>query len=317
MFLTRRSSRTRAPDATSSRLSASSVRRRDIRVVHEHDRARARLVAHGEEVDDALEADREAARRHLLAEEAPDHVVVAAAAAERVAAGRGARSRRSCPCSSPCRGRAWGRTRSRRRAARRAGRAGRRTPPGRATRAAADRRRRRGASRQRVSASSSAATSASPVTMPCSRSSAATPVGADLVELVDGDERALAQLGRDAPRSEDAGQDAPVVEADGASAEAERVERRDGGGEQLELGERAGLADDVDVALHELAVAALLRALGAPHRRDLDGAEHGRQRGAVRRVEPGQRHREVVAQAEVGERERVAGCRGRGEVVGA
>ena len=111
-------------------------------------------------------------------------------------------------------------------------------------------------------------------------------------------------------------QDAPVVDADRAAAEAERVERRDGRGEQLQLGELAGLADDVDVALHELAVAPLLRALRSPHRRDLDGAEHGRQRGSMRRVEPRERNREVVAQAEVGEREGVAGCRCRGQVVG-
>ena len=81
---------------------------------------------------------------------------------------------------------------------------------------------------------------------------------------------------------------------------------------QLDLGERARLADDVDVALHELAVAALLRALGPPDRRDLDRAEHGGQLGAVGRVEAGQRHGEVEAQPEVGQVERVVGrVRGR------
>ena len=38
--------------------------------------------------------------------------------------------------------------------------------------------------------------------------------------------------------------------------------------------------------------------------------------GAVRRVEARERNREVVAQTEVGQREGVAGCRCRGQVVG-
>ena len=41
--------------------------------------------------------------------------------------------------------------------------------------------------------------------------------------------------------------------------------------------------------------------LGPPHRSDLDRAEHGRQGGPVRRVEPRERHGEVVAQPEVGQ----------------
>ena len=92
-----------------------------------------------------------------------------------------------------------------------------------------------------------------------------------------------------------------------ASLEPERVDRRERGDEQLGLGRDARLADDVDVALHELAVAALLRALGAPDRRDLDAAEHRGQLGAVGRVEAGERHGQVEAQPEVDEVERLVG----------
>ena len=78
---------------------------------------------------------------------------------------------------------------------------------------------------------------------------------------------------------------------------------------QLRLGAGRGIPDDVDVALHELAVATLLRALGAPHRRDLDRAEDGRQLAAVARVEARERHRQVVAQPQIGE---LGGVVGRG-----
>ncbi len=78
-------------------------------------------------------------------------------------------------------------------------------------------------------------------------------------------------------RRDDSPKDAPVVDANRAGVrpgEPERVEGCRRRGDQLDLGERSGFADDVDVALHELAVAALLWSLGPPHRRDLDRAEH-------------------------------------------
>ena len=74
---------------------------------------------------------------------------------------------------------------------------------------------------------------------------------------------------------------------------------------QLGLGLDAGLADDVDVALDELAVAPLLRALGPPDRSELDRAEHRGQFGPVAGVEAGERHRQIETQAEVGELERL------------
>ena len=118
-------------------------------------------------------------------------------------------------------------------------------------------------------------------------------------------------VGREAEGGEHAGQQAAVVDPDGGVGQPERVDRREGRDEQLGLGLDAGLADDVDVALHELAEAALLRALGAPHRRDLDRAEHRRQLGAVAGVEPGERHGQVEAQPEVDE---VEGLLGGGEI---
>src|SRR5262249_19627877 len=60
-------------------------------------------------------------------------------------------------------------------------------------------------------------------------------------------------------------------------------------------------AQDIDVALGELAEAPLLRALGAPHRPDLDGLEGVGQLGPMVGVVPRERHRQIEAQSQVGE----------------
>ena len=58
-------------------------------------------------------------------------------------------------------------------------------------------------------------------------------------------------------------------------------------------------ADRIDVALVELAEAALLRPVGPPHRLDLIALEEPRQLRAVLGDDPRQRHRQVVAQRQV------------------
>ena len=122
-------------------------------------------------------------------------------------------------------------------------------------------------------------------------------VGADLVELVDRDQHARAFGIREAEAREHRVQRTAVVDAHGRSREPQSVEGVERRGDQLGLGAGSRVADDVDVALHELAVATLLRPLGTPHRRDLNGPEDRRKLGAVRGVEPRERHGEVVAKA--------------------
>ena len=58
----------------------------------------------------------------------------------------------------------------------------------------------------------------------------------------------------------------------------EGVERRN---QQVNLGKGGCIADDVDVTLHELAVAALLWSLGAPDRPGLNRLQNGWQLGTV------------------------------------
>ena len=70
---------------------------------------------------------------------------------------------------------------------------------------------------------------------------------------------------------------------------------------QLGLGQHRRLADHVDVALIELPVPAALRPVRPPHRSHLQRPERHRQRRVVVPVEPGQRHGQVVAQAQVDE----------------
>ena len=104
---------------------------------------------------------------------------------------------------------------------------------------------------------------------------------------------------------ERAREQAPVIDPDAAPVEPERIDGRHRGGNELDLGNRAGLADDVDIALHELAVATLLGSFGTPDGSNLDGSEHRRQLAAVAGVKPGQRNREVEPQPQVCEVERL------------
>src|SRR5690606_18076104 len=86
-----------------------------------------------------------------------------------------------------------------------------------------------------------------------------------------------------------------IVEPDGEPLEPQLAERGVHHRHALGVGQRAGGAHDVRVALGELAEAPLGGAVGAPDRRHLIAAE-GEPDLRVHRHDPGQRHREVVAQ---------------------
>src|SRR5690554_6254265 len=285
------------PLAHEGGLECDELARRRILVVEERDGVSAIRVGEVDEVHEALEAEREPGGRDIRAQEAADHAVVATAAAERVAE-RGVRDledRAGVVAHAAHEGRVEDELRARH------GRAqveerlvGLRVEPfGRVVEEA-------------------------PAGCPeCGREAlgrdamlrelCGDTLRADLVELVYRDEGALVQFGRHIPVRKQAGEDATVVDADAASLEPQGVERRRRRRDELDLRKRASLTDDVDVALHELAEAPLLRALGAPHGRDLDRAEHRRQLGAVRRIEAREWHRQVEAQPEVGQVEGV-GC---------
>src|SRR5882724_11524750 len=94
---------------------------------------------------------------------------------------------------------------------------------------------------------------------------------------------------------------ATIVDPHREIGESQPRQRVGGGEDQLDLDERRGQAEHVDVALGELAEAALLRPLRAPHRPDLDGLQRIGQPRMVLGVVARERHREVEAQAEVGQ----------------
>ena len=133
----------------------------------------------------------------------------------------------------------------------------------------------------------------------------------ELVPLVEGDEDARVALRREAAPAGHRGQEAAVVDPHREALEAERAERLRGGEDQLDLGDLRRDAEDVDVALGELPVAAALRPLGAPDRPDLHRPEGIRQLREIVRVVPGERHRQVEAEAQVGQ---VGLGRGRAQV---
>ena len=68
----------------------------------------------------------------------------------------------------------------------------------------------------------------------------------------------------------------------------------------LDLRKLGAVAQNVDIALGELAEAALLRLVGAPDAADLQRLEGARQLRCVRGIIARERHREVIAQAGIG-----------------
>ena len=97
----------------------------------------------------------------------------------------------------------------------------------------------------------------------------------------------------------DGGQEPAVGQPDGHVGQADGGQRLGGGLDQLGLGQDGRLADDVDVALVELPVAALLRPLGPPDRADLQGPERHREAAPGWRRRTGSADGQVVAQAQV------------------
>ena len=125
--------------------------------------------------------------------------------------------------------------------------------------------------------------------------------GVRLVELVDGDDGGAEVVVRHAAAVHQAREERARVQAHDEAVEAEIAECGRGGQDDLRLDGHRRRAEHVDVALHELAEAPVLRALGAPHRADLVALEHGRQRRAVRGVVARERDGQVEAQRQVGQ----------------
>ena len=83
---------------------------------------------------------------------------------------------------------------------------------------------------------------------------------------------------------------------DGELAEAELAEEVVDDQDRLDVGGDGAGADGVEVALHELAVAAALRVLAPPDRGDVIAFQGHAQLADVLGGEAGQRHRQVEAQ---------------------
>ena len=137
--------------------------------------------------------------------------------------------------------------------------------------------------------------------MPRARELGRHAVGADLVELVERDERVAVLRGRARRRpSSSAASSRRWFSRIDEVAEPERRQHVADRGQQLGLDDRRRRSDRVDVALVELAEPAARRPIGAPHRLNLIALEELRQLVLVLRDDARERHRQVVAQREVG-----------------
>ena len=239
-----------------------------------------------------VEPQRGADARQLLRREQLGQIVVAAAGADAADAGQGVQetSRRSCRCSNPARGRSTDRA----------------APARLGTPAAA----------APSSTSLSFATPAWPISLPATSGStwrstsslppaisescstcracsavapatetisSATASGADLAEFVERPQNGRRAIGQPEPFQQ-AREHHAVVDADREVGETDRPEQIVDHQRGFDVGgDRAG-ADGVEIALHELAVAAALRVFAAPDRGDVVSLErHAQLVGVLRR----------------------------------
>jgi hypothetical protein len=125
-------------------------------------------------------------------------------------------------------------------------------------------------------------------------------IGADLVHLVECDQRLAVQFRGHARRLEQPGQQAPMIDPDDEVGEPEPLQHVRHRGTQLGFHHHRFRSDGVDVALIELAEPAARRPIGAPHRLNLIPLEEPRQLAPMLGHHPCQRHRQVVAQRQIG-----------------
>ena len=124
-------------------------------------------------------------------------------------------------------------------------------------------------------------------------------VDADLVGLVHDDQRHAVKFRRNSRVREHRVQKLPVIDDNLEVLEAQVDEHVGRGREQFGFDGHRRRSDRVDVALVELAEAALLRAIGAPDRLYLIALEELRQLAAILGDHSRERHGEVVAQRQV------------------
>jgi hypothetical protein len=122
---------------------------------------------------------------------------------------------------------------------------------------------------------------------------------ADLVHLVEGDQTGPASASEKPAAATSAMSSRRSLSRTTSDRSVTAGERIDGCPDELDLGEGRAQAEDVDVALGELPVAALLRLLRAEDRADLDRPEGLGQARVHVGVVARQRHGEIEAQPEV------------------
>ena len=132
-------------------------------------------------------------------------------------------------------------------------------------------------------------------------------VGADLVQLVEADADRIQIFGGKAHLLQHGPQDAAVIDVDGEAGEADGQQRPGGHVDELHFSVGAGIPQNVNIALDKLPQAPLLGTLGAVDAVGLDDLEGGGQLVAVGRIVAGERQRQVIAQAHVGQLLFVAG----------
>ena len=131
---------------------------------------------------------------------------------------------------------------------------------------------------------------------------------ADFVELIEADANGIERIGGKTEALQHSAQKTAVVDVDSKAGKADGEQRARRYVNQLDLRIGAAVAQNVDVALHKLAAAAFLRALGAVNAVGLNDFKRAGQLLAVRGIKAGKGQCQVVAQAHVRKGGFIAAC---------
>ena len=126
-------------------------------------------------------------------------------------------------------------------------------------------------------------------------------VRTDLIELIDRNTGAVEFRFSKAAGNEQTPQNATVVDLNGKAADADRKQSLRRGRDQLDLTVGRFAAENVDIALLELAESSLLGALRTPYTVDLDTLHREHQLTLVIGVIAAKRKGQVIAQTEIGD----------------
>ena len=122
---------------------------------------------------------------------------------------------------------------------------------------------------------------------------------ADLIHFIENDEHRIITLLWETAVSRHCFEDSPFIDADLEIMEAKPAQRSGGGQDQFNFCQIGRLSENINVALHELAVSAALRSLRPPHISHLQRLKRRWKLAGIIGIKPHERNRQVITETAI------------------